>query len=116
MTGKGVNERKVNAEPRRCARCGRPLPERSGPGRPRVYCSKRCRRAAAEEKRQAGETGGAGRGFRMVEWTEDDLAALEAAGPTEDDLAALQFSDEEFAAWAAAAWAAVWEALGDLDG
>ena len=27
----------------RCRWCRRPLPERSGPGRPRVFCSQRCR-------------------------------------------------------------------------
>lgn len=30
-------------EPRRCRWCRRILPERSGPGRPREFCSQRCR-------------------------------------------------------------------------
>ena len=32
-----------DGEPRRCQWCRRALPERTGRGRPRVYCSQRCR-------------------------------------------------------------------------
>jgi len=36
-----------------CVKCSRPLPERSGPGRPALYCSTACRRAAEYELRRA---------------------------------------------------------------
>jgi hypothetical protein len=36
----------------RCLRCNNPLPVSRG-GRPRVWCSQRCRRAAYEERRAA---------------------------------------------------------------
>lgn len=35
-----------------CVKCSRPLPERSGPGRPALYCSTACRRAAEYELRR----------------------------------------------------------------
>ena len=36
-----------------CVKCGKPLPERSGPGRPQLYCSPGCRRSAEHEVRRA---------------------------------------------------------------
>ncbi|BDD71733.1 hypothetical protein JCM4020_23530 [Streptomyces coelicolor] len=33
-----------------CAQCGRSLPARSGPGRPRRYCGRRCSSAAERER------------------------------------------------------------------
>jgi hypothetical protein len=38
---------------RACARCGAPLDAPARPGRPRRWCSQRCRRAAYEERRAA---------------------------------------------------------------
>ncbi len=35
-----------------CVKCSRPLPEQSGPGRPPIYCSTACRRAAEYELRR----------------------------------------------------------------
>src|SRR3954469_22863642 len=35
-----------STEIRRCGWCGRGLPERTGPGRPRVFCRQACRQAA----------------------------------------------------------------------
>lgn len=35
-----------------CVKCGKPLPERSGPGRPQVFCGKACRRVAEYELRR----------------------------------------------------------------
>ena len=40
------------AAPGSCPRCGDPVPIR-GKGRPRTWCSQRCRRAAYEERRAA---------------------------------------------------------------
>lgn len=34
-----------------CARCGTPLPETKSAGRPRVYCSESCRKAAYDDRR-----------------------------------------------------------------
>lgn len=33
-----------------CAHCGKPLPARSGPGRPRSYCDGRCKAEAQAER------------------------------------------------------------------
>lgn len=38
--------------PVRCAKCSRPLAERTGPGRPALYCSTACRRSAEYELRR----------------------------------------------------------------
>ena len=35
----------------RCARCGSALPAAAATGRPRVYCSPACRKAAYEDRR-----------------------------------------------------------------
>ncbi|WP_164477770.1 hypothetical protein [Nocardioides pantholopis] len=35
-----------------CKLCGNPLPPRTGRGRPRIYCSDRCRHLAHEERIQ----------------------------------------------------------------
>ena len=45
---------KPTDSPRCCAICGANLPERSGAGRPRVYCSPSCRRTAEFEIRRLG--------------------------------------------------------------
>lgn len=37
--------------PARCARCGSALPAAAATGRPRVYCSPACRKAAYEDRR-----------------------------------------------------------------
>lgn len=34
-----------------CQRCGRPMPQQASTGRPRVYCSGRCRKAAYDARR-----------------------------------------------------------------
>lgn len=48
-----AKERAVN-DSRKCPRCDSPItPSASGRGRPRVWCSQRCRRAAYEERRAA---------------------------------------------------------------
>ncbi|MFC9051814.1 hypothetical protein ACH4GE_19195 [Streptomyces tendae] len=36
--------------PGACAQCGRSLPARSGPGRPRRYCDRKCSSAAERER------------------------------------------------------------------
>lgn len=40
-------------EPPVCPRCGAELPAQAGRGRPRLWCSQACRRAAYEERRAA---------------------------------------------------------------
>lgn len=36
----------------RCVHCGQPLEQPRGPGRPRTYCSDRCRRAYRRQRVQ----------------------------------------------------------------
>lgn len=43
MTESGDQEGSSGGEVRRCAWCRRVLPERTGPGRPKKFCSQRCR-------------------------------------------------------------------------
>lgn len=67
----------------RCRWCGRRLPERTGPGRPRRYCRAGCRQQAHLARRLA-ETHGLGDGDVIVDRTRlDDLQSalycLEAA-------------------------------------
>lgn len=38
-------------EPRQCRKCGHPTPPAIGRGRPRTYCSSRCKRAVEYESR-----------------------------------------------------------------
>jgi hypothetical protein len=41
----------------RCQWCRRPLPERAGAGRPRVYCKQSCRQREYEARRRAADLG-----------------------------------------------------------
>ena len=41
----------------RCKWCGRGLPERDGPGRPRQFCSQVCRQREFEARQRANEVG-----------------------------------------------------------
>ena len=61
-TGDDLVSEPMFGEPTRCARseCGRRLPPRTGPGRPRRFCSASCRHAARREERPA-ETRGTAR-------------------------------------------------------
>ena len=44
-------------ELRRCGWCGRRLPERAGPGRPRLFCRQSCRQRSFEARQRADEAG-----------------------------------------------------------
>jgi hypothetical protein len=44
-------------ESRRCGWCRRALPERDGPGRPRLYCKASCKQRDYESRRRAAEVG-----------------------------------------------------------
>jgi hypothetical protein len=63
---------------RECPVCGTAFPASSGPGRPRVYCSDRCRKRAGHQveaeqaRRRRAERG---------EWSLDDLMAWAATQP-----------------------------------
>jgi len=53
-SGPRVRERQIerrNEPLRECVRCGAALPAGSGKGRPRLYCSAKCRKAAYEDRR-----------------------------------------------------------------
>lgn len=41
----------------RCRWCGRKLPERSGPGRPRLFCRQSCRQREYESRLRSAEVG-----------------------------------------------------------
>jgi hypothetical protein len=45
----------VMTEPSRCRWCRRVLPERSGPGRPKVFCSQKCRQWDWVSRQRANE-------------------------------------------------------------
>ena len=49
----GLMTLKDTTNTRVCARCGAPLEAPARPGRPRRWCSQRCRRAAYEERKAA---------------------------------------------------------------
>jgi hypothetical protein len=53
----------VMTEPRRCRWCRRVLPERTGPGRPKEFCSQRCRQWDWVSRQRA----------RELELSEDEL-------------------------------------------
>jgi hypothetical protein len=57
----------------RCPECGGPMPAPERTGRPRVYCSRRCRsrHGHAAERQRRPPPG-------PVEWTADELARYEA--------------------------------------
>lgn len=70
-------------EDRCCPRCGTTihevLPRR--PGRPRIWCSPRCRRAASEERRAAAN-GAIAIEYRQVETTLDDHVSAVLESPS----------------------------------
>jgi hypothetical protein len=41
----------------RCRRCGRPIDQRPGPGRPREFCGESCRQIEYQRRRRAAELG-----------------------------------------------------------
>ena len=41
----------------RCRRCGRPIQQRPGPGRPREFCGESCRQIEYQRRRRAAELG-----------------------------------------------------------
>jgi hypothetical protein len=41
----------------KCEWCGRPIPVRAGPGRPRRFCRQSCKQRAHEARRRAAELG-----------------------------------------------------------
>ena len=44
-------------EPERCRWCGRKLPDRAGPGRPREFCRQSCRQRDYESRLRSAEVG-----------------------------------------------------------
>ena len=55
MTQYPVNQESGESASTRCRWCRRALPQRSGPGRPRVFCSGRCRQWDWVARHRAGE-------------------------------------------------------------
>ena len=41
----------------RCRRCGRPIQQRPGPGRPRQFCGESCRQIEYQRRRRSAELG-----------------------------------------------------------
>lgn len=90
----------------RCQWCRRPLPARTGPGRPRRYCRHSCRQRDYEARRRAAELGLSEADVVLARGELDALAdllyVLEAA--IEDVDADLQRSSEPEDVTAALAW------------
>lgn len=57
MTASGQETGPDGEARRRCRWCARPLPERSGAGRPREFCRRSCRQRDYESRRRAAEVG-----------------------------------------------------------
>jgi hypothetical protein len=93
-------------DPSKCRWCGRPIPARAGPGRPRRYCRQTCRQRDWEARQRAAEAGLSEREL-IVTRTEldalrDQLYVLEAAVADVDrDLAE---ADDDTAVREALAW------------
>jgi hypothetical protein len=64
--------------PTRCARCGCPLPPPARTGRPRDYCSGRCRSLASYHRARARAEAEALTGEELIAWlaARDPLAGL----------------------------------------
>lgn len=81
--------------PSRCTTCGEPIPARATPGRPRRYCSGRCRTEAYRQRQAAAfEAEQIGPQPNPLEYVRAELLAVadtiatnNAAAPVEDQLA-----------------------------
>ena len=76
----------VGKEPRRCRWCRRILPDRAGPGRPREFCSQRCRQWDWVSRQRA----------RELQISEDELVIARAElDALHDDLYVLACAVED---------------------
>jgi hypothetical protein len=57
VAGQRLREFTKSSEGSRCRWCGRALPARNGPGRPREFCKESCRQLDYQARRRAAEVG-----------------------------------------------------------